>query len=95
MQKTTNETPATEDEAPWRRNNVTRVRSTNESPIKNRMYFVIFVFYLIKFNDLLPYFVGIIYLLEVPDNEVSSKTNNTTETDVILRRTQSFENDEK
>ncbi|KAM7356325.1 myosin binding subunit isoform 2-T7 [Cochliomyia hominivorax] len=67
MQKTTNETPATEDEAPWRRNNVARVRSTNESPIKN-----------------------------LPDNEVSSKTNNaTTETDVILRRTQSFENDEK
>ena len=36
MQKTTNETPGTEDEAPWRRNNVTRVRTTNESPIKNR-----------------------------------------------------------
>ncbi|XP_037818238.1 protein phosphatase 1 regulatory subunit 12A isoform X4 [Lucilia sericata] len=67
MQKTTNETPATEDEAPWRRNNVTRVRSTNESPIKN----------------------------QVPDNEVSKTNNATTETDVILRRTQSFENDEK
>ncbi|XP_065360538.1 protein phosphatase 1 regulatory subunit 12B isoform X9 [Calliphora vicina] len=66
MQKTTNETPATEDEAPWRRNNVTRVRSTNESPIKN-----------------------------LPDNEVSKTNNATTETDVILRRTQSFENDEK
>ena len=35
------------------------------------------------------------FFLEVPDNEVNKTNNATTESDVILRRTQSFENDEK
>ncbi|XP_054733746.1 protein phosphatase 1 regulatory subunit 12A isoform X11 [Anastrepha obliqua] len=56
-----------EEEAPWRRNSLARVRTQNESPTKN----------------------------QVPEKEVN-KTNNTPETsDVILRRTQSFEHDEK
>ncbi|XP_036345430.1 LOW QUALITY PROTEIN: protein phosphatase 1 regulatory subunit 12A-like [Rhagoletis pomonella] len=56
-----------EEEAPWRRNSLARVRTQNESPTKN----------------------------QVPEKEVS-KTNSTTEpSDVILRRTQSFEHDEK
>ncbi|XP_054733734.1 protein phosphatase 1 regulatory subunit 12A isoform X2 [Anastrepha obliqua] len=55
-----------EEEAPWRRNSLARVRTQNESPTKN-----------------------------LPEKEVN-KTNNTPETsDVILRRTQSFEHDEK
>ncbi|XP_058987291.1 protein phosphatase 1 regulatory subunit 12C isoform X11 [Musca domestica] len=74
VQKTTNEQPATEDEAPWRRNNVARVRTSNDSPSKNQVPDVIDV------------------------NKTTTATPNaaTTETtDVILRRTQSFENDEK
>uniref|UniRef100_A0A1I8PGL0 Protein phosphatase 1 regulatory subunit 12B n=1 Tax=Stomoxys calcitrans TaxID=35570 RepID=A0A1I8PGL0_STOCA len=71
VQKTANDAPATEDEAPWRRNNVSRVRSAIDSPSKN--------------------------LPDVIDVKKTTPTNATaTETtDVILRRTQSFENDEK
>ncbi|XP_073838291.1 myosin binding subunit isoform X19 [Musca autumnalis] len=66
--------PATDDEAPWRRNNVARVRTSNDSPSKNQVPDVIDV------------------------NKTTTATSNSTTTettDVILRRTQSFENDEK
>ncbi|XP_059218990.1 protein phosphatase 1 regulatory subunit 12A isoform X8 [Stomoxys calcitrans] len=72
VQKTANDAPATEDEAPWRRNNVSRVRSANDSPSKNQVPDVIDV------------------KKTTPTNATATET-----TDVILRRTQSFENDEK
>ncbi|XP_067613488.1 protein phosphatase 1 regulatory subunit 12A isoform X11 [Eurosta solidaginis] len=57
-----------DDEAPWRRNSLARVRTQNDSPTKN----------------------------QVPDKDVSKTNSSTTDTsDVILRRTQSFEHDEK
>ncbi|XP_073838301.1 myosin binding subunit isoform X27 [Musca autumnalis] len=65
--------PATDDEAPWRRNNVARVRTSNDSPSKN-----------------LP------DVIDVNKTTTATSNSTTTETtDVILRRTQSFENDEK
>uniref|UniRef100_A0A1I8NAM1 Protein phosphatase 1 regulatory subunit 12B n=1 Tax=Musca domestica TaxID=7370 RepID=A0A1I8NAM1_MUSDO len=73
VQKTTNEQPATEDEAPWRRNNVARVRTSNDSPSKN-----------------LPDVIDVNKTTTATPNAATTET-----TDVILRRTQSFENDEK
>ncbi|XP_061402477.1 protein phosphatase 1 regulatory subunit 12A-like [Musca vetustissima] len=73
QQKTNEQPPATEDEAPWRRNNVARVRTTNDSPSKNQVPDVI----------------------DVNKTATTPNAGTTETTDVILRRTQSFENDEK
>lgn len=94
---TAKESQLIEDEAPWRRPTSIRLNRSNqlENPPKIRNYLICIDDYT-EHSSVIIMFCCLIHfpntiLAEVPEKE----STNTLDSEVMLRRTQSFENDEK